>query len=125
MNDSFEKKLQMLSQHTFDEKLNTLDSDVLTRLKESRQKALASITATPVKKDKTEIFFPAWLPAASTATAFASAAVIATSLWMQPELSQQSIESPLNDIALLSASDDLEFYENIDFYIWLDDENAS
>ena len=120
MNRSFEEKLQTLSQQTFNSQLNELDEDVLKRLRESRRKAIASIK--PQGK-RIEISFPSWLSTASTATAFASVALITASLWLGDDFTHQSTPTAMDDVALLSSTDDLEFYENLDFYIWLEDEN--
>ena len=126
MNDIFEKKLHLLSQQTFDAQLSELDDDILNRLKKSRQLALNSVKQTTLENKKIEIHFPNWLSFASSATAFASVALITASLWMHTDFKMQSITTPLDDIALLSSADELDFYENLDFYIWLEEEeNAS
>ena len=121
MNNTFENKLHALAQQTFDAQLNEIDDRVLKRLKESRELALSNIKYST--KKNVEISFPGWLSFASAATAFASISVIFVSLYLQPDLKQQSITTPLDDIALLSSDDELDFYENLDFYIWLEDEN--
>lgn len=117
MSKSFEDRLLELSIRTFDEKNVNLDDDTLHRLRQARKEAIAS---SETKPDDSVITFPTWLSSASTATAFASISLIAITLLLQPELSQVVTSTPLDDIALLSSAESLEFYENLDFYIWLD-----
>lgn len=132
MNEIFEKKLQALSQQTFNHQLSELDDNVLMRLKASRQLALSSAktnvntSAKNLENPTKENFdFPGWLSSVSSATAFACVSLIAVSMWLQPDFKQQSITTPLDDVALLSSTDELEFYENLDFYIWLEESNAN
>lgn len=117
MNKSFENKLLDLSKNTFDEKSTQIDDDVLRRLRHARKTAVASLQTIP---NDNVIVFPSWLSSVSTITAFASISMIAVTLVLQPELSQVVSTSPFGDIALLSSTESLEFYENLDFYIWLD-----
>jgi len=125
MRDSFEKKLNTLSQQTFDSQLDEIDDDILQRLKTSRLKAVASAHQSTQKQNNTvTVSFPTWLSSVSSATAFASIALVISSLWLHSDLTNQTElnASPLENIALLSSADELEFYENLDFYIWLEDE---
>jgi len=121
MTDEFEKRLQELSRQTFEKKLASLDVNTRNRLKASRQLALEKCRGKK-KTTSTTVTFPAWLPPVSTATAFTSVALVVTSLWFQPEFKPQTLMTPLDDIALLSSTEELEFFENLDFYIWLEDE---
>lgn len=125
MNDDFEKKLKTLSQHTFDKQTNALDDNILKRLKASRQQAIDSMPPTKQSNSDSNDIFPSWLSSVSTATAFASVALIISSLWLQTDIKTQSLATPLDDIELLSSTDELEFYENLDFYIWVEDEANS
>ena len=119
--------------------VDELDDSVLSRLRESRQMAirvasLASSTKTsPVNvSDKKEInfLFPNWLIPASTGTAFATIVLSATLFWMQPQFHHQinmqvhdnTVE---DDINLLNQSENLEFYQNLEFYLWLENETTS
>ncbi|MDH3327479.1 MAG: DUF3619 family protein [Gammaproteobacteria bacterium] len=127
MNDSFENKLIALSEKTFNKQLQNIDEDVLQRLRQSRQNAVeVAQMQVKTKSNAITVSFPSWLSPVSTATAFASIALIASSLWIQPVIQAELTASPLEDISMLMTSDEFELYENLDFYIWLEDEdNAS
>lgn len=136
MNDSFEKKLLALSTETFESQLKVIDSDVLKRLSEARHNATSialnsSIALKqaqqklPSKGNTKTIQFPSWLSPVSTATAFASILLVSASLWLQPGIQTELNILPLEDISMLTASDEFELYENLDFYIWLEDENSA
>lgn len=124
MSDLFEKKLHDLSQQTFDSQLNTINDSVKQRLRQSRQQAIAAIPQYS-KANAIVINFPAWLSTVSTATAFASIAIVASLLWLQPEFNNESNMSPLDDISILTSNDEFEMYENLDFYLWLENEDSA
>ncbi len=124
MNETFETKLAQLSQQTFNQKLNEIDDDVLLRLKQSRLKAV-NAASQATTGNSIALGFPAWLSPISAATAFASVALIASILFLQPGFQSETNISPLDDIVLLSANDDFELYENLDFYIWLENEDSA
>jgi hypothetical protein len=66
-----------------------------------------------------------WLMSAGSLAAMAAVAVVSASLWLLPsDVSQQTQLAALEDLALLSDAEGLEFYQQLDFYLWLDDENA-
>jgi len=123
MTDSVEQRLQELTSQTLDYKLDQLDDDVLASLRAARRNAIqASITRPVVAHAHSThvINFPKWLSPVSTATAFASVALVTASFIFQPGANQIHQASPLDDLALLSSVEEIEFYENLDFYIWLE-----
>lgn len=66
---------------------------------------------------------PAWLlPTAGLATA-ATVATLAVTLWSVPPAPTETL--PLDDLALLSDTEALEFYEELDFYLWLEHEQPA
>ena len=70
--------------------------------------------------------FPSWLIPASTGTAFATIALCITLFWTQPQLKENTQKNNfIEDINLLSQNDDLELYQNLEFYLWLEDETSS
>ena len=89
-----------------------IDAATKTRLRAIRREALASA--------ETSSHSAWWVPAGSLA-AVATLAVMTVSLWtLMPE--QDAFMPPLEDIALLSDKEELEFYEELDFYLWLNNE---
>ena len=87
-----------------------LDANTLRDLRLARHKALESL-----QKPRR-----LWQPVALVAVA-ASVAVVAISLHvLQPKM---PITAPgMEDMALISASDEFDLYENLDFYQWLEQE---
>lgn len=110
-----ERFLQQL-ESTLDQSAEALDDATLRDLRNARRKAVTASEKRPA----------AWLlPVSGLATA-ATVAVFSVSLWMpSPQPGMDAQLSPLEDLALLGDSESLEFYEDLDFYLWLDDENQS
>jgi len=114
----FEEKLQSLSLQLQDNQACDIDENIIQRLRESRLQAINNSRS----GNAITLNFPAWLAPVSTVTAYASVALIAASLWLMP-IAPTKNTLPLDDLALFSASEELEFYENLDFYIWLESDN--
>jgi hypothetical protein len=92
-----------------DREADTLDQSVQQRLRQGRAAALASGEARRGRL---------WLEAA----AFASLLVVAVVLWVGvPEQKQQTLA--LDDMELLADSQEPEFYQELDFYYWLEQQN--
>lgn len=104
-----------------------LPIDVLSRLRQARANAVHTATTQSAKPSEVlTLSFPNWLAPASTVTAFASLAFVAIMLWTQADnFAHSSSATFIEDIAVLSSPDDLELYENLDFYIWLEHEDSA
>ncbi len=103
--------------------LNDIDEKTTQQLSTSRAQAIH--TAIEKKEAKT-LRFPGWFSPTSAAVSFASISAITLALWLMPQ-TPSSPTAPFNiieDISLLSAPEELEFYEDLDFYIWLDHEES-
>jgi hypothetical protein len=106
--DQFLQKLQS----TLDRSVDELDDDTLRALRKARHKAVAASERRP-----------AWLMPVGGLAMAATVAAFSVSLWMadsQPGVDVQL--PPLEDLALLGDAESLEFYEDLEFYLWLDDE---
>jgi hypothetical protein len=96
---------------TLDKAVDELDGATQGRLRAARREALAARQSRP-----------AWLvPLGGLATA-ATVAVLALSLWLLPARQQPTALPSVEDMVLLSDEAELEFYEDLDFYLWLDTE---
>lgn len=96
---------------TLDQAVEELDGAIQGRLRAARREALTARQARP-----------AWLlPLGGLATA-ATVAVLALSLWLLPAPQQPALMPSVEDMVLLSDEAELEFYEDLDFYLWLDSE---
>lgn len=62
-----------------------------------------------------------WLVPVGGLAAVATVAALSINLWMAPPPGEETA-FPLEDMALLSDSEGPEFYENLEFYQWLENE---
>ena len=110
MNDPKQQEqvfLQKLTS-TLDESETQLDADTLRDLRLARHKALESL-------HKPRRF---WQPVGLAALA-ATVAIVVVSL--QVMQTKTPVTTPgMEDMALLSTGDELDLYENLDFYQWLE-----
>lgn len=101
--------------NTLDESEGRIDDITAARLRTLRREAVA---AHHERRRR-----PVWLlPVTGLATA-ATVAVLAVTLWSVPPASNEML--PLDDIALLSDTEALEFYADLDFYLWLENEQSA
>jgi len=118
-NATHENTAQFLNKLTddLDQSVEAIDVATQARLRTARREA---VTASETRSQ------PAWLMPMGSLAAAATVAVLTVSLWQMP--TDQATDSqlpPLEDIALLSDNEGLEFYEDLDFYLWLDDEKEA
>jgi len=119
------------SRQLLDDSLDELDDSVLSRLQQSRQQAVKAATQLPKQShaiaNVNPFAFPRWLTLVSTGATFATIALIVTLLWTPPQPFPQQMQthSFIEDINLLSQSEELELYQNLEFYLWLEDETNS
>ena len=113
------------SRQLLDSSLETLDDSILSRLRQNRQLAInaALQSSTPNKEDT--FVFPNWLAPASTGAAFATIILSITLFWTQPLPQKNHNNGFMEDINFLSQSEELELYQNLEFYLWLEDETSS
>jgi len=100
-----------------EEQTNALDAATLQRINQARRQALAR------RKRSWRLAGRWWVPAGSLA-AIALAAVVVINL---PGQSGAPLGGEFPDseaIQLLTAQDDLELYRDLDFYLWLDQQDA-
>lgn len=111
-----EERLQQLAQQLRDRAEAEIDGETLSRLTQARHRALEQTT----QKKRRLSSWP--LPVGVAASVMA--AVIVVMMWQgmneSPILEQVSSE----EMALV-ASEDIEFFEELEFYEWLESENAS
>ncbi len=104
----FERRIKAM----LDEGDNELDGHVMSRLTQARHAASESL-------DKRGRSFSTWVPAA----AVAGASVFALMLWLgqQSPGPQGQQVAVLEDLELMLSEENLEFYEELEFYAWLDE----
>jgi len=132
---------------TLDASEKSIDANTLGQLRAARREILSN----SVRSEKTQQVRPGWWMPVGSLAAVATVAVVAVSLWSLPpgQMLDEQI-STAEDIAMLSGlslsdsglsgnglsdnslndselsdAEALELYENLDFYLWLDDEKKA
>jgi len=105
--------------------LEELDDSVLSRLRQSRQLAINAALQTSTPNKENTFVFPNWLAPASTGAAFATIILSITLFWTQALPEKTHSNGFMEDMNLLSQSEELELYQNLEFYLWLEDETTS
>ena len=110
-----EQLLLSAAKSTLDNSVDDLDASTLERLATIRRQAVESAT----KQQASLIGLPSWLlPVGGLATA-AAAVLVTMTLWtIQPDI-QDAPVAVLEDINLLTAPEEIEFYQDLEFYEWL------
>lgn len=103
-----------------DARAASLEPQLAARLREARQTALA----TPRR-----VGHSGWVPALAAASL---AAVFIGVMWFgtetqgpEPGMIQASLAPESADFELLTSSEDLELYERLEFYYWMEQQGAS
>jgi hypothetical protein len=123
-NNSREIDAQLIEaiRHRLDEQADGLDSATLLRLAQARRLALAA--AVEPRRRWRRMMRPSRRPVGDwlvPAGAFAS--VLATAVALTLMVAEPGNESArvMDDVELLTAGEELELYENLEFYQWLQD----
>jgi len=115
----------IVSRRLLDDSLEGLDNSVLSRLQKSRKLALNAVVQTSAPSTKNTFIIPSWLAPVSTGAAFATITLSVTLFWTQPLPQKVHNDNFMEDINLLSQSEELDLYQNLEFYLWLEDETTS
>ena len=114
------KAVEQRAQALLRESAEQLDGATRSRLTQARHAALAAAQRKPAATR--------WLV---PATAGAAAAVLAVVMTTQtpdietasPEMTAQTVNEPaVDELDIITAEDSLEFYRDVEFYAWLDQE---
>ncbi len=116
-----EQRLLKAVKDTLDRSEQDLDDATLTRLRAARREALGTLTTDRPRRSW-------WEPMGGLAVA-ATLATLTVSLWsLSPGpdgTPGDSVGLPtLEDVALLTDAEELEFYQDLDFYLWLDSDGS-
>jgi anti-sigma-K factor RskA len=105
---------------TLDDKVDQLDPQTRARLAQIRQRAIqAAADRTSARSAKTTA---RWLMPVGGGVAVAAAIVVAVILGPEPALTpaqQPASMAVLEDINILTDSEEIEFYRDLEFYEWL------
>ncbi len=105
--------LQQVSQQ-LDESEQTLSAEVLSRLRQSRQQALEQLDRK---------FYQGWRPLGAVAMVMSVLVIMIGLNFMQTDM----IGHPdkLGDLPLLTATEEFELYDELEFYQWLEFEELA
>jgi len=113
MNNNDDKLIDK-SRRLLDERVDKLGDNVITRLRAAR------LRATEVADRKNTR--PAWIKPVGGLVTATLVVGIATSLWMaNPSVPNNGIE----DLDILASSESPEFYQDLDFYLWLEERSRA
>ena len=105
-----------------DEDVEALDDATLSRLRQARRLALAA--ARPPNRPGGGKIWPGSRPAGDglvPAGAFASVFATALALTLMVAEPDNGLVRAVDDLELFTVGEDLELYENLEFYQWLED----
>lgn len=105
-----ERMVKMVKEH-LDAGVDALDDLTAARLRAVRLKAVES-----AEGKRGGLRFPRWVAVGGLATA--AAAVLAVGLWVSGP-PRESTVATADDIEIVAAQEQMQFYEDIEFYRWL------
>ena len=106
-----EERLARQAKAVFDDSVESLDAETLSRLNQGRQQALAELDRTRSYGEWTR-----WVPA----TGVAAAAVVAVIVWQgNPTDVPAPAPTAMTDFEILLSEDSLEMIEDLEFYSWV------
>ncbi len=114
MNQDNEDKLTRNIKQTLDDSVASLDGNTLSRIRQIRGQAIDKAI------DKTDTPQSNWSIIMSGALATACVMVFAVMILLKSPVSNHAV--PLDDLDLISSSESLELYEDLEFYEWLEDD---
>jgi hypothetical protein len=99
---------------TLDESVDNLDAQILSRLTQARHDALEQVKSKPYLHK-----YPFWL---TTAALVATAAAVLLAIFLSRDPSIPQYYSAIEDVEILAASENPEFFSELEFYAWLAEE---
>ena len=126
MIDDKERQMVETANKLLDQSADRINLKVSMRLQQARREALSAIVANSEPKTAAvaSISFPSWLSPASVSLFAAGMLVIFAVNWLTPLGVSKPELHQYEDVQILSSANDLEMYKNLDFYIWLENENT-
>ncbi len=113
-NDPLDQKLRAV----LDRQAEELDGATLSRLRQARAQALQSMQQ---KRSRFGLNL-GWTAGVATTAAMSVTLML---LWPGENNYSQDFVAGLADAELLADEESIEFYEELDFYIWLDQQNST
>lgn len=113
-----DERLVKRTREVLDESIANLDVRTLERLRAARHRALETADERPGLL----LRLPRWVKVSGLATA--AAAVLVFSLWFTPPGHDLIVKNP-EDFEIVLAKDQIDLYEDLDFYGWMADDEGN
>jgi len=97
---------------SLDARAESIDEKILLRLRKIRHQAILEAEG----RKKGVFFFPRWIQTGALATV--ATAVVLVVVWFYSQRPAFFLKNP-EDFEIVSSQDQMELYENLDFYQWL------
>lgn len=114
------QKLEKLAREELDNSIQDLDEQTLAKLKAARKQAVGLVSGNNSRRGVWDWMSNHWLLPVGGLTATAFAVAMSVSIWVADPIDLEQLS--LEDFAVLSANEDLEFFDELEFYQWLEDE---
>ena len=114
MNQDNEDKLTRNIKQTLDDSVDSLDGNTLSTIRQIRAQAIDKAIDKAVTQQSN------WSVIMTGALATACVMVFAVMILLKSPMSNHAV--PLDDLDLISSSESLELYEDLEFYEWLEDD---
>lgn len=103
----------------FEQAVKDLDATTVTRLRIARRQALENGLIKPVRKH------PVWLLPLGGIAAAGIVIAVAGLFWLGSPNGLPPWQASVDDIELLMARENPDFFSDLDFFVWLDDSDSS
>jgi Protein of unknown function (DUF3619) len=118
--------LEQRSRELFNQQVDSIDARTRSRLNRARQAALAAASG----ESRSASQGARWLLPVGSAAALALVTVSAVQLMraqheVVPVTTSLAATSTVDDVEILTSSDELDMLQNVDFYAWLDTQSDS
>lgn len=115
-------QLELRAREAFDEHVASLDAHTRSRLNQARQAALDAA------RSKKRVAMPRWLMPAGSVAAMAMIATVTLQYLhsgMPVGANKPVVTSAMEDMDIIASKDDLDLLQNVDFYEWMDSNDAA
>ncbi len=113
-----ENKLETNIRQSLDESVDTLDANTLSKIRQIRAQAIEMAREKADSRHKNWLLNKQGIFVGGLATACVM--VFAVMVLLKSPTPMQAV--PVDDIELISSSDDLELFEDLEFYEWLEED---
>lgn len=110
-----EQLLLSAAKSTLENNIDQIDEQVQARLVAARRQAIDTCST----KDSIPARFSNWILPVGGLAIMGAALLVAVTLWTMPIEQKMEPVAVLEDINLLTGSEDIDFYQELEFYEWL------